>query len=216
MRTIRIMAALLVAAMVVSASGCGLKKVEQPPVATVSEVEGNENSDAETTPVKKGDIHIAIETVTVTAEEVKAADYIVPVCVRLENNSGITYSEWGLKYDTRCTLTAETGIDDLDEEFLAQKEENFYLIFNGGLYYSINEEKHFLWTAWASGMKEFTKTGDMMVLFVKLPMDVTSGETYSIEYADWSLADKSHIWQGSTDWVSTDSVTWENGGITIS
>lgn len=143
-------------------------------------------------------LHITVETVDVSLDDLKANDYTVPLLISIDKNPGINYSEWGLKLDERCTYTA-------DESGMKYATVSF-----------INDEKHFLWTAWTSGADIKTATGSLLTLYVTVPQDAKPGTTYSVEYADWSLANAAHIWQGGdNDWVSTDQVSWTDGGVVI-
>lgn len=142
-------------------------------------------------------LHVTVENVRISVDELKAQDYTVPVMVILDKNAGITYSEWGLNIDTKCTFTAT----------------NNGLAFN--TVYAINDEDHFLWTAWTSG-SEATATGELLEVDVKLPMDAAPGSTYNISYADMSLADKPHVWSNSaSDYVAAGQVGWTDGSIVV-
>ena len=145
-----------------------------------------------------GKLQITVETVEITVDELKAQDYTVPVLVTIDKNPGITYSEWGLKLDERCTYTADSeGLD-------------FSTV------YYINDARHFLWTAWTSGAELKTKTGSLLQVNVKLPMDAQPGTTYTLAYADWSLADAAHIWQSpDQDWVKANEIGWVDGGVVV-
>ena len=149
---------------------------------------GNEN----------GKLHITVETVEVSLDDLKAKDYTVPVKVMLDKNPGITYSEWGLKLDNRCTYTADSkGLDFATVSY-------------------INDSKAFLWTAWTSGAQLADYTGSLLCVNVKLPLDAQPGTTYTLEYADWSLADAPHLWQStSQNWVEANEIGWVNGGVTV-
>lgn len=144
------------------------------------------------------DIHVTIESVEVTLDELKAQDYIVPVMITLDENSGITYSEWGAKVDERCKFTADN-------------QETSYSI-----YYSINDDKHFMWTAWSSGSQIRDSSGSLLQLNVVIPEDAAVGDHYGIEYQSMSMMEKPHVWSNDTDaWVDDGYVTWTDGGITV-
>ncbi len=154
----------------------------------------------ETTEMTPGKHHIVIESAEVSLADLKAQDYTVPIMVTLDKNAGIIYSEWGAWVDERCTFTADNQVMGLAFQ----------------TYYSINEEKNFIWTAWASAGTENAYSGWMILLNIVLPEDAAPGDTYTIEYADMSLADKPHIWKSSsTDWAENGDVTWKNGVITV-
>ena len=141
-------------------------------------------------------LHITVEDVKISRSELAASDYTVPVLITLDKNPGITYSEWGLYVDGKCTFTANKDTTVFHPEFY------------------INDEKHFIWTAWMSSSID-TNTGSMLELQVKLPMDAAPGSHYPITYADTSQADKPHLWQGDSDWASLGNVDWTDGGITV-
>lgn len=172
---------------------------EHTPAQTRSE--GNADADAVSGKggnTKNAKLYITVETVEITADALAAQDYQVPLTVYLDKNPGINYSEWGLKLDERCTYTAsDKGMDFSTVSF-------------------INEERHFLWTAWTSGADLRDYDGGLLKLTVTVPKDAAPGTVYKIEYADRSLADGSHIWSGGTeDWVAQNTVGWTNGGIII-
>lgn len=145
-----------------------------------------------------GDIHITVESVEISLSELAAQNYTVPLLVSLDKNAGITYSEWGVTVDSRCTFEANNKGMDFTT------------------YYSINNDAHFLWTAWTSGTEIYDFTGTLLQLNITLPRDASAGDCYTVTYADWSLADKAHIWSdGSTDWAEDGSVTWTDGKITV-
>ncbi len=153
-------------------------------------------SDESDAPAKKATMHITVESKNVSVSELQAQNYTVPLYITLEQNGGITYAEWGLHLDPRVTVTASSK----------------GLPFN--TYSSVNDEKHFLWTAWASGSLDDT-TGELLQIEVTLPSTAKSGETYEIRYADVSAVDKPHVWTGNKDWVDLGEVTWTDGGITV-
>ena len=143
-------------------------------------------------------LHITIETAEVTIDELKAQDYVVPLVITLDKNPGITYSEWGLKLDERCTYDySQKGMD-----------------FSTTAY--INDKVHFLWTAWTSGEEPVSDDGSLLTLLVTVPRDATPGTTYPICYADWSKNNAPHVWTGgSNDWVAQKAVGWTDGGVVI-
>lgn len=156
---------------------------DTPPVAETSDMAAEEL------------LHVTIETVEISLEALKAQDYTVPVTVILDKNPGITYSEWGLNIDSKCTFTADSQ----------------GLPFN--TVSALNEEHHFLWTAWTQ-LSVTEETGALLQVDVKLPMDAAPGSTYTISYADTSFADKPHVWSNAdTDYAS--QVGWTDGGITV-
>lgn len=145
-----------------------------------------------------GKLQIGIQTVEVTPEQLKSNDYTVDLLVSLDKNPGITYSEWGLHLDKRCSYTADS--DGLPIETI----------------YSISDTEHFLWTAWTSGSNVTSKTGGMLTLHVKLPRDAKSGTSYPVTYADTSLQPAPHIWQSAdNNWVISKQVSWVNGGVVV-
>ncbi len=185
----------------------GAASSEADSSASIAESSSPDSSKAETSapekaekPEKMGDIHVTIENVQVTKDDLREMGFTVPVHISLESNSGFNYSEWGAQVDKRCTFTA----DSTEAESLILSE-----------YYSINEKEKFVWNAWASG-QDFKKTGDILILYVQVPKRGELGDFYSVTYADWSLADSAHKWTSTSgDWVKDDSVTWTDGGITI-
>lgn len=167
-----------------------------------------ENSIAETAaptqestePPRQGKHHITIETVEISAADLEAQDYTVPVWITLDKNAGVTYAEWGAIVDDRCTFT----VGETDQPMALQ------------VYHSINDKEHFIWTAWAFAGDPIKTVGPIILLDVKLPMSAKAGDFYTVDYADWSLADKAHIWSNNeSDWVALDEVTWVDGGIQV-
>ncbi len=153
---------------------------------------------AETTDAASEELlHVTVETVEISVDTLKEQDYTVPVMVTLDKNPGITYFEWGLNIDSKCTFTATS--DGLPFNTVS----------------ALNEENHFLWTAWIS-TTNVESTGEMLQVDVKLPMDAAPGSTYPITYADTSFADKPHVWSNSdNDYVAAAQVGWTDGGITV-
>lgn len=150
--------------------------------------------------VVQGKHHITVETVEISAADLKAQDYTVPVYIRLDKNAGITYSEWGAQIDDRCTFSVDDEADDLAMT----------------VYFAENAEEHFLWTAWASGGGVNDRTGNILRVLVKLPMNAAAGDFYTVDYADWSLADKGHAWScNDSDWAESGDVTWTDGGVRV-
>ncbi len=141
-------------------------------------------------------MQITIESKELSMETLQAQDYTVELYVTLDKNSGVTYSEWGISFDERLTVTANSK----------------GLPFN--TVSSVNDEKHFLWTAWASASVDDT-TGELLQLVVTLPEDARAGDSYAFTYADVSAADKPHVWQGDKNWVEENEVSWTNGVITL-
>ncbi|MBR3629228.1 MAG: hypothetical protein IKN55_01990 [Oscillospiraceae bacterium] len=149
-------------------------------------------------PANSGKIHVTVESVSVTMEELKAQNYTVPVLVTIDKNPGIIYSEWGLHIDPKCTFTSTS---------------------EGCRFQTVhveNAEQHFLWTAWTTATP-YDKIGTLLEVELTLPMDAKPGDSYTITYADTSLADKGNVWSdGSTDYGTQDNgVTWTDGGVTI-
>ncbi len=163
---------------------------------------GKEETPSASQEVKQGKHHITVESVEITLAELKEKNYTVPVCVRLDKNAGINYSEWGVKVDKRCTFAVDEETEDL--AFV--------------VYHSINEKENFLWTAWASGGQVNTTTGNLMWLNVTLPRTAAAGDRYDIEYADWSKANPPtpHLWNSpDSQWAESGDVTWVDGVITV-
>ena len=157
------------------------------------------NEKIENQPKEDGtsDIHVTIQSVEISLDELKTQDYVVPVMVTLDENAGISYAEWGALVDSRCKFTADSN----DLEY--------------SVYYSINEEQNFMWTAWSSGSQVMTNTGNLLKLEVTLPSDAAVGDSYEINYQPISLAKKAHAWSGDKNWVTNGYVTWTDGEITI-
>ncbi|MDE5791910.1 MAG: hypothetical protein K2H66_00105 [Oscillospiraceae bacterium] len=171
------------------------EEVTTPPLAMSSK-----DKQAENNPREDGtsDIHVKIESVEISLEDLQAQNYVVPVMITLDENAGISYAEWGALVDSRCTFTADNSEMDLS------------------VYYSINEEQNFMWTAWSSGSQIKEGEADLLKLEVTLPQDAAVGDKYEINYQSISLAEKPHSWSSNNDnWVTNGYVTWTDGGITI-
>ncbi|MDE5754197.1 MAG: hypothetical protein K2H89_06635 [Oscillospiraceae bacterium] len=144
------------------------------------------------------DIHVTVESVEVTLDELKAQDYVVPVMITIDENSGISYAEWGVLVDERCKYTADNRKLDYS------------------VYYSINEEENFMWTAWSAGADILDDIGNLLKLEVIIPEDAAVGDSYGIKYQAMSLAEKPHVWStDADDWVRNGYISWTDGGITI-
>ncbi len=175
---------------------------EDKPAATVPENKPAQSASDSKLATKggaaSGKLQVSVQTAEVTLDQLKASDYTVDLLVSLDKNPGITYSEWGLKLDSRCTYTADSK--NLPIETI----------------HSISDENHFIWTAWTSGLSVTTETGGILTLHVKLPRDAKSGSAYPVTYADTSLQPAPHIWQTSEDnWVTAKQVGWTNGGVIV-
>ena len=149
-------------------------------------------------PADSGKLHVSVATVDISMDQLKAQDYKVPVLVTLDKNPGIIYSEWGLHIDPKCTFTSDSD------------ECKFKTV------YVNNDEQHFVWTAWVNSAV-YTKTGSLLQVELKLPMDAKPGDFFTVGYADTSLAKKGDVWSdGETDYANMDGgVTWTDGGVNI-
>ena len=145
-------------------------------------------------------VHIHVDSVEITENALHAQNNTVQIAVTLEENAGITYAEWGIIMDPRCTFTKD------------EHNENVTI----PVYESINDEEHFMWTAWTSGVQVSTDTGCMIVLNVQLPEIAAAGDVYTVKYANRSLADLPHVWSSDEhNWGDENAVTWDDGAITV-
>lgn len=141
-------------------------------------------------------VHITVQSVSISVEELKKQDYTVPLLVTLDQSPVLKYTEWGLHVDPKCTFTANSKGMDIQTV------------------YAENAEEHFIWTAWAG---ENDEPGTLLEVQLKLPMDAAPGSTYPLTYANVSLAEKPHVWNdGNADLAETaGAVTWTDGGVTV-
>jgi len=166
---------------------------------TAPEASGMEIPENKTRPDGTADIHVTIESVEVSLTDLQANAYIVPVYVALDQNAGINYAEWGAFYDSRCTVEQVPFDNQVDFDTVC----------------SVNAEKHFFWTAWATA-NSFPYTGNLIRLDVTLPQDAKAGDTFPITYSPVSMADKPHVWNDTeNNWVQDGVVGWTDGGITV-
>ena len=166
---------------------------------TVPESSAVDIPENKTRPDGTADIHVTIESVEVSLEELKANEYIVPVYVALDQNAGINYAEWGAFYDARCNI----------EQVPFDEKVSFDTVC------SVNTEKHFFWTAWATA-NDNPHTGNLIRLDVTLPEDAKAGDVFAVTYSPVSMADKPHVWNSSqNNWVAEGVVGWTDGGITV-
>lgn len=164
-----------------------------------SNPEDSSEINADTESLDAYDIYVSIQNVEISLDDLKERDYTVPVFVTLDKNAGISYTEWGLYFDSRCQVEAATAGQGIDFNIVA----------------SVNDEEHFIWTAWAS-TSDSDYPGTLMRLDVTIPEDAALGDTYPITYAATSLADKPHVWNSTEkNWVTSGSVGWKDGSITI-
>ena len=186
----------------VSLAGCNQEEEKLTPpeeAPTQAQQEETQEESAQAQPSGDG-IHVQVGSAEVTEEELAAQDNTVKIPVTLTQNPGITYAEWGIIMDSRCTFEKDEENPDVTMP----------------VYESINDEEHFMWTAWTSGVEESTDTGCMIVLTVKLPGDAKAGDVYEIRYADMSLAELPHVWSSDThNFGDENAVTWEDGTITV-
>ena len=173
--------------------------VQETAEETVPETSDVAIPENKTYPDGTADIHVTVESVEVSLDELKTNEYTVPVYVALDQSSGINYAEWGAFYDARCTVEQVPFDDEVDFDTVC----------------SINAEKHFFWTAWASS-NDNPYTGNLIRLDVTLPEDTKAGDVFAITYSPVSMADKPHVWNSSeNDWVKDGTVGWTDGGITV-
>lgn len=195
---------LLCSLMLTGFAGCASDAEQEPKETEKQESEETQAQGTEeqieedfTLSAEQGDMHITIESKEIALNDLKASDYKVSLLVTLDKNGGITYSEWGVHTDERCTV--ECSSKKLD-----------FSTFS-----SVNAELHFLWTAWASTSADDT-TGSLLTLDITLPKDTKAGDVFTFQYADINVMDKPHVWKSEeTDWVAQDAVTWTDGSITI-
>ena len=186
-----------------SAADPNNNNTQDPQAADSTAAPGAENSEGDALPksdtsVAAGSLQVSIETVSISVDQLKAQDYTVPVLVTLDKNPGVIYTEWGLHIDPKCTFTADSSECKVQTVHVE------------------NAEKHFLWTAWTTAAL-FKGTGSLLEVQLKLPLDAKAGDTYTITYADTSLANKGDIWNdGTTDYAEIDGgVTWTDGGVKV-
>ena len=187
-------------------AGCGKKQTDSsteiPPIDDSSFVEELDSENAlveeETISSSEEKIVITVDTVEVTLDELKEQNYVVPLYVTLEKNAGVTYSEWGLSYDERCKMTADT--DQL----------------NYSTVYAFSSNNPFLWTAWSGGSQIFTYESPILRLYMRLPEDAMVGDFYAVNYESISQANMPHKWSdGKNNWVAMNAVSWNDGGVRV-
>ncbi|MDE5753006.1 MAG: dockerin type I repeat-containing protein [Oscillospiraceae bacterium] len=158
-------------------------------------------------------IRIAIDQKTLTLEELKSADYTVPVFVRLEENAGINSAEMIIQVDSRCSVEAVTNprqAHDQTNEWLVTD-----MVTSSTFHSNVTR---FLWAS-ANVVQE---TGALVLLWVHLPEDTQNGDTFTISYLpemEYRNYQFSHLWgtvgMESKDYVLDNQVTWSDGWIRI-
>lgn len=192
---------LLACCMLLAVSGCSSGTNSNPDtgnsVPTPSTVAEGTPSDKNGYTPEDEKLHITVESVDVTVDELKANDYQVLLTVDLDKNPGFTSAQWGLQFEKNCTSI---------------KGSNTGMIV--GTVHAVNDDTHFLWTAWAG--TESTDTGGLLKVGVTLPRDAKPGNTYTVTYADTSATGAAHQWKSTNaNWVEEDAVGWTDGVITV-
>ncbi len=149
-------------------------------------------------PVHAADSAVALEidTVTLTADELAALDYTVPVYVRITENTGFNVAEFGVAADERCTCTSEILWLDYDDGFAITNE-------------------NLTWRTMAAA-DVWADTGTILRLDVTLPPDAQPGDTYEIAYVPEE--NRTHIWQNlftGTNYLADGTFRYTDGCIRI-
>ncbi|GEM_PF-1726685 len=161
---------------------------------------------------KTENIHVAIDQKNVTVDELKEMNYTVPVFVRLTENPGFNSMEMAVIVDSRCnySLYGSYFRDDFPEGETP-------LIISA----TSDSRENFTLFAWVS-MEKVTETGNLALLYVKVPESAKNGDQYDIQYSTTSPANPNwkHLWSafdetGTSRYTDTDNVTWEDGYIRI-
>ena len=186
-------------------SGCGNKQTDSSAEnSPVNDSSSAISSQTENTPAlnapsnSEKQIVITVDTIEISPEQLKEQDYIVTLKISLEKNAGISYSEWGLSYDDRCEVMADT--DGLSYNTV----------------YAFSENKPLLWTAWSGGAQIATSESAILNFSMKLPEDASIGDFYAVNYESMSQANMPHKWSdGTNDWVAMNAVSWNDGGVKV-
>ena len=127
-------------------------------------------------PVDEASMVLEMTSVSLTLEELKAADYTVPVYVQFSRSEAIDAMQFGIMADERTEITV---VNDPVESITSG-----YDIVRGGM--AVNESSEvpgmyrFAWAA--SENKEISQP--LVLLLVKLPEDAVEGDQFDISFLD--------------------------------
>ena len=127
-------------------------------------------------PIDEASMVLEMTSVSLTLEELKAADYTVPVYVQFSRSEAIDAMQFGIMADERTEITV---VNDPVESITSG-----YDIVRGGM--AVNESSEvpgmyrFAWAA--SENKEISQP--LVLLLVKLPEDAVEGDQFDISFLD--------------------------------
>ena len=163
---------------------------------------------------------ITIEQVTVSPDELAAANYQVPVMVKVNPNPGVNALEFGVK----CNLDYEVITKNKEVKKYASLPTAGDSISDGldaaMTVKSSTAEPGLTWMTYAAADTDETLENFVMLL-VKVPEDAKSGDTYVIDYAEVGAGGASkNIFQvkengTTTDYVKLNDFTVSDGFIKI-
>lgn len=142
-------------------------------------------------PAQPDVVKIAIDQTELLPEELAAADYVVPVYVRLQQNPGVTAAQFNVYVDSRCTFTSSAGED---------VEDTGMVVFGTG-FIEENPDIGALCYAGASGSL-VSDTGPIIRLDVRVPENARPGDVFPIVYnkapENITLQEEPPVWNDRT------------------
>lgn len=163
---------------------------------------------------------IAIEQITVSLDELAAANYQVPVMVKVNPNPGVNALEFGVKCDLDyTTITKSKELKNYKDlatagDSIADGLDATMTVKSSAV------EPGLTWMTFAVADTDETLENFVMLL-VKVPEDAKSGDTYAIDYAEVGAGGASkNIFQvkengTTTDYVNLNDFTGSDGFIKI-
>ncbi len=145
---------------------------------------------------------VEIDQVTLTLDELKAANYEVTIEVTLAENAGINAFAFGINVDNRCQFIADCEERDVTMAVEAAK----------------SKDANFVWVNGANASTYKKSDKIITILTVTVPTDAKPGDVFELNYADKDQEGKKHIWADTTtkvDYVAAGSADAVDGWIKI-
>ena len=145
---------------------------------------------------------VEIDQVTLTLDELKAANYEVTIEVTLTENAGINAFAFGINVDDRCQFIADCEEREVTMAVEAAK----------------SSDANFVWVNGANASTYKKSDKIITILTVTVPTDAKPGDVFELNYADKDQEGKKHIWSDTTtkvDYVAAGSADAVDGWIKI-
>ncbi len=152
-------------------------------------------------------VTIAIDQKTMTVEELAAANYTVPIFVRIEENAGVNAVEFGVEVDDRCTFTV------VNNPIAAMQQAGEMIAWT----MTFETNGQLTWQTWANATVDTTTGFGIVAYMVTVPeAEAVPGAKFDITYVE--EASKLNIWNNGIDnvnHVAAGTVDWTDGFIEL-